>query len=70
MDFNDTDVVLVSIQSEIPVYPYFRHHKIQRSRVIGLGEIVLTESHCDVAWFVPKKIRGTHVTVIHAVDIV
>lgn len=58
IDLNDSDVVLVSIQSEIPVLPYLRHREIQRSRLPGLGEIILAESHCDVARFVSKTTRG------------
>lgn len=49
MDFNDSDVVFVGIQLEVPVYPYFRHHEIQRPRLLRCCEIVLAESHSNVA---------------------
>jgi len=41
MDLDDSDIVFICVQFEVPVYPYLRHHEIQRSRLLGRSEIVL-----------------------------
>jgi len=49
MDLDNSDVVLVSVVLEIPVYPYLRYREIQRSGLVEFREIVLAQSHRDVA---------------------
>jgi len=57
MDLDDSDVVLICVQFEVPMYPYLRHHEIQCSRLLGCSEIVLAESHRNIARFEPVKVR-------------
>lgn len=58
VDLDDGDVVLVSTVLEIPMYPYLRHREVHRSRLVGLGKIVLAESYRDVARIEPAN-NGT-----------
>lgn len=59
IDLNNGNVVLVSVQLEIPVHSYLRNHEIQCTRFLGFGKIVLAESHRDVTRFVPKTTAHT-----------
>lgn len=64
MDLDDSDIVFVRRVHKVTVYPYFRHHEIQRPRLVRSGEVVLAEAHYDVARLVPgKKDDGYEITV-------
>lgn len=65
VDLDDGDVVLVSGVHEIPMHSYLRHHKVQRSCLVRLGEIVLAEPHYDVARLEPETTARTRkITVV------